>query len=67
MHIVITGGGGFLGASLARTLLTSGSLALVGASPQTIQSNTLVDRTAAPADLAADNRIKSLTGDLNQL
>ena len=67
MHIVITGGAGFLGARLARTLLTSGSLALGGASPQTIQSITLVDRAAAPADLAADNRIKSLTGDLNQL
>ena len=57
MHIVITGGAGFLGARLARTLLTRGSLALSGGAPQTIKTITLVDRAAAPADLAADHRI----------
>ncbi len=67
MHIVITGGAGFLGARLARTLLAQGQLALAGAAPQSIQSITLVDRVAAPADLAADSRIRSLVGDLNQL
>ncbi len=67
MHIVITGGAGFLGARLARTLLASGSLALRGATPQVIQSITLVDRAAPPADLLLDTRIQSLTGDLNQL
>ena len=67
MHIVITGGAGFLGARLARTLLASGSLALSGAAPQSIQSITLVDRVAAPADVAADSRIQSLVGDLNEL
>ena len=67
MHIVITGGAGFLGARLARTLLARGQLALAGAAPQSIQSITLVDRAAPPADLAADSRIRSLVGDLNQL
>ena len=67
MHIVITGGAGFLGARLARTLLANGSLALRGAAPQVIQSITLVDRAAPPADLAADSRIQSLVGDLNHL
>lgn len=67
MHIVITGGAGFLGARLARTLLELGQLSLAGAVPQNIQSITLVDRAAPPADLAADSRIQSLVGDLNLL
>ena len=67
MHIVITGGAGFLGARLARTLLAQGQLCLAGAAPQPIQSITLVDRAAPPADLAADRRIQSLVGDLNHL
>ena len=67
MHIIITGGSGFLGVRLARTLLASGHLALRGAAPQTLQSITLVDRAAPPADLAADSRVKSLIGDLNHL
>ena len=67
MHIVITGGAGFLGARLARTLLANGQLSLTGSPSQTIQSITLIDRVAAPADLALDSRITSLIGDLNQL
>ena len=67
MHIVITGGAGFLGARLARTLLANGRLALNGTAPQPLQSITLVDRVNPPADLAADSRIKSLVGDLNQI
>jgi len=67
MHIVITGGAGFLGARLARTLLANGQLSLAGSPPQTIQRITLIDRVAAPADLALDSRITSLIGDLNQL
>ncbi|MGB4118257.1 MAG: D-erythronate dehydrogenase [Polaromonas sp.] len=67
MNIVITGGAGFLGARLARTLLASGQLAHRGAAAQKIQSITLVDRVAPPADLAADSRIQSLVGDLNQI
>lgn len=67
MHIVITGGAGFLGVRLAKTLLASRSLALRGAAPQVIHSITLLDRAAPPADLAADSRIRSVVGDLNQL
>ena len=67
MHIVITGGAGFLGARLARTLLANRQLSLAGAARQVIQGITLVDRVAPPADLAADSRITSLIGDLNQI
>jgi nucleoside-diphosphate-sugar epimerase len=67
MHIVITGGAGFLGARLARTLLAHGQLSRAGAPAQSIQTITLVDRAAPHADLTADSRIQSLVGDLNQL
>ncbi len=67
MHIVITGGAGFLGARLARTLLVNGHLAPRGEAPQKILSITLVDRARPPADLDADSRIQSLVGDLNHI
>ena len=66
-HVVITGGAGFLGVRLARTLLALGRLSLAGAAPAPISRLTLVDRAAPPADLAADPRIAVLTGDLNAI
>ena len=67
MNIVITGGAGFLGVRLARTLLAKGHLCLAGAAPAAITRITLVDRAAPPPDLAANPRIAALTGDLNAL
>ena len=67
MNIVITGGAGFLGARLARTLLAQGPLALAGAAPQPISRITLVDRAQPPADLLADARVATVVGDLNDL
>lgn len=67
MHILITGGSGFLGARLTRTLLAKGSLALGGAAAQTITSITLTDRAAPPDDLQADPRVQFMGGDLNDL
>ena len=67
MHILITGGAGFLGLRLARALLGRDALALAGAAPQPITRLTLVDRVAPPADLLADARVQAITGDLNAL
>ena len=67
MHIVITGGAGFLGTRLARTLLARGTLSRTGAAPQPITRITLVDRVDAPGDLARDARIAAVVGDLNTL
>ncbi len=67
MQIVITGGAGFLGVRLARTVLAKGDLCLAGAAPAPLTRITLIDRAAPPADLLADARIVALTGDLNAL
>src|SRR3954471_416518 len=67
MNILITGGAGFLGARLARALLSAGSLSLRGAPAQPIQQVVLADRVHAPADLLADPRVRSVQGDLIEL
>jgi D-erythronate 2-dehydrogenase len=59
MKLLITGGAGFLGARLARTLLARGTLA--GAR---IEQLVLADQFAPPADLAANARVHALTGPL---
>jgi nucleoside-diphosphate-sugar epimerase len=67
MNILITGGAGFLGARLARSLLGMGSLALRGAAPRRITRIVLADRVDAPADVRSDPRVQSVQGDLLQL
>ena len=67
MQIVITGGAGFLGVRLARTLLAQAHLSLAGSPATAIQRITLVDRAAPPADLLVDPRVVAVTGDLNAL
>jgi nucleoside-diphosphate-sugar epimerase len=57
MKVLITGGAGFLGARLARTILQKGELC-----GQAIQSLTLTDLFPAPADLLADPRVRSHAG-----
>jgi nucleoside-diphosphate-sugar epimerase len=56
MQSLITGGSGFLGARLARTLLAQGATAV-----------TLTDRAPPPDDLANDKRVRFVGGDLDTL
>ncbi len=67
MNILITGGAGFLGARLARALLQAGALSLRGEPARPIRQVVLADRGAAPADLLADARVRSVQGDLLEL
>jgi D-erythronate 2-dehydrogenase len=59
MRILITGGSGFLGALLARTLLQHGQL---GGGP--VNELVLADLQPPPDDLLADGRVRALTGAL---
>ena len=59
MKLLITGGGGFLGARLARTLLARGHLA-----GRDIAQLVLTDIAPPPADLLADARVSARTGPL---
>ena len=67
MHIVITGGAGFLGVRLARALLQRDALSLAGAAPRPLTRLTLVDRVAPPAALTQDPRVRVVTGELDAL
>ena len=66
-NVVITGGAGFLGSRLARELLAAGSLGAAGQAARPISGLTLIDRAPVAADLAADQRVAAIRGDLGEL
>lgn len=67
VHVVVTGGAGFVGARLARQLLGSGTLGVAGGPPRPLSRLTLIDQAPVPADLAADKRVTAVRGDLTEL
>ena len=66
-NVLVTGGSGFLGARLARQLLSAGSMPVAGGGDQPVAQVTLVDRVSPPPDLAGDDRVTVLRGDLGEL
>jgi D-erythronate 2-dehydrogenase len=65
--VMVTGGAGFLGSRLARELLAAGSLDVAGSGACPLRRVTLVDRAPVPPDLAADERVAAICGDLGEL
>src|SRR5262249_33651120 len=63
----VTGGSGVLGAPLARKLLGIGELAVTGSPSGPLGRLTLIDRVPPPADIAADERVSVVIGDLDDL
>jgi D-erythronate 2-dehydrogenase len=64
VNVVITGGAGFLGSRLARDLLAAGSLEVAGSQARPLSRVTLIDQAEVPPDLAADERVTAVRGDL---
>lgn len=63
MKILVTGGGGFLGQSVARALLARGGLATAPDGRAGLASLTLFDQ-AFPAERVCDDRVHYVTGDV---
>jgi len=67
VHVVVTGGAGFLGSRLARELLAAGSLPVAGRAVRPLSRLTLIDRAPAPPDLASDERVSLVRRDLAEM
>src|SRR5262245_34798539 len=66
VHVVVTGGAGFLGSRLARGLLAAGSIEVDGGGARPLSRVTVLDASPLPDDLA-DGRVAFSRGDLGDL
>jgi nucleoside-diphosphate-sugar epimerase len=63
IRVIVTGGTGFIGTLLARRLLAE-PVTIGGGSPAPVDELVLADLAAPPPDVAADPRVRAVTGDL---
>src|SRR5438046_815182 len=63
-NVLVTGAAGFLGSRLARELLALGPVRVAGGTAGPLSRLTLVDQAPVRADLAADERVTAIRGDL---
>jgi nucleoside-diphosphate-sugar epimerase len=63
MRVIVTGGAGFIGTLLARRLLAE-PVTVGDTAPAAVDELVIADLTAPPAEVAADPRVRAVTGDL---
>ena len=63
LRVIVTGGAGFIGTMLARRLL-AGPVTVGDAPPAKVDELVIADLAAPPPDVAADPRVRAVTGDL---
>ena len=63
MHVLVTGGGGFIGRKLAMALLRAGTFSVDDGEPKPIERMTLFDSVPA-GDVPQDSRVEMVIGDV---